>query len=141
MQSFAKNSRRWCGLLALATCLTITGGTIDQVITVPTTPETSGVNTAIRNAARTYLSYYNASQLTSLTDPTMITGMQIRISQAGNAAIAATLAKPSVVVCQFRCAIEPGEHRLWTRTVKSSVQQLLLLPTRAPMLRMSGPVR
>jgi hypothetical protein len=83
-------TKMFVGAFGLALVLAFSGPASAQVITVPTTPEATGFNSAFRNAARTYLSYYNSSQLTSLTSPTMITGMQLRISQAGNAAIAAT---------------------------------------------------
>jgi hypothetical protein len=51
--------------------------------------ESSGLNTAFRNAARTYQVYYDASTF-GLTAPATLNGFQLRLSVAGNTAIPST---------------------------------------------------
>lgn len=61
-----------------------------QTAVIPNTAETSGLNTAFRNAARTYMAYYTPVNFTSITSTVLITGMQLRISATGNTSIPAT---------------------------------------------------
>src|SRR4029079_15964768 len=44
----------------------------------------SGLNTAIRNAPRTYQEYIAANNLSSITQPVRITGMQLRLAIGEN---------------------------------------------------------
>lgn len=57
-------------------------------VTVPPTivesATTSGINTPLRNAGRTYEAYYAANQLTSVTSPTVVTGVQFRLAIGEN---------------------------------------------------------
>jgi uncharacterized repeat protein (TIGR01451 family) len=46
---------------------------------VPTTIETSGLNTPLRDVARVYQAYYHQSQLAGITAPTPIVGMRLRM--------------------------------------------------------------
>jgi hypothetical protein len=51
-------------------------------VVVPSTTETSGINTPLRDTARVYQAYYHQSQLAGITAPTQITGMRLRIIAA-----------------------------------------------------------
>ncbi len=57
---------------------------------VPSTAETSGINTPLRDAARVYQAYYHQSQLTGITAPTQVTGIRFRIIAASLDASGAT---------------------------------------------------
>lgn len=61
-----------------------------DTLVVSNLPETDGVNTAIRNAARTYMAFYSSVNFESLSGPVMITGMQLRISAVGNTSLPST---------------------------------------------------
>lgn len=77
--------------IALALLCAFTAASQAQTLTVPAgLPETTGLNTGIRNAPRTYMALYMSPNFASLTSPTLITGMQLRISADGNATLPAT---------------------------------------------------
>lgn len=76
-------------LAALATLCALAVSSHADTIVVPDLEETSGVNTGIRNAPRTYMALYTDVNFASLSGPVMITGMQLRMSEAGNAALPA----------------------------------------------------
>lgn len=76
-------------LAALAAFCALTATSQAGTIVVPDLPEVSGVNTGIRNAPRTYMALYTDVNFASLSGPVQITGMQLRISAAGNAALPA----------------------------------------------------
>ncbi|MFO1495197.1 MAG: DUF11 domain-containing protein [Lysobacterales bacterium] len=54
----------------------INRGALSEVL--PTTLETGGLNTLLRDAARTYQVYYHPSQLAGITAPVQIVGMRYR---------------------------------------------------------------
>ncbi|CAN5123990.1 hypothetical protein BH11PLA2_BH11PLA2_14090 [soil metagenome] len=66
------------------------GNTASADFFIPPTPEVGGISTPFRQLARTDINYYNSSILSSLTQPTFIQGIQLRLSAAGNGAIPAS---------------------------------------------------
>jgi hypothetical protein len=75
------------GLACLVVSLFFVHTARTAVIAVPNTitedPATSGANAPINSAARTVQSYFDESQLTAMTQPVNITGMQFRIAANG----------------------------------------------------------
>src|SRR5262245_46016136 len=76
--------------LAFALLASFAAPAAAQSVVVPTLPESTGLNTAFRNAPRTYMSYYTSSNFTTITTAVLITGMQLRLSATGNTTIPST---------------------------------------------------
>ena len=77
-------------VLGLTTACALAGASHAATLVVPNTPETSGVNTALRNAPRTYMALYTNINFATLSTPMLITGIQFRISELGNTAVPPT---------------------------------------------------
>ncbi len=65
-------------LAASTVMLALAGSSFGQLVPSGVT-EASGLNTVMRNAARTYQAYYHQSNFTSVTTPTTLTGLQFRL--------------------------------------------------------------
>lgn len=55
-------------------------GALSMAQYIPAIPETSGLNTMYRTAPRTYAQYVDESLMTGLTQPTLITGITLRLA-------------------------------------------------------------
>lgn len=76
---------------ALSALCAFAAGSQAQTIIVPDAgAETTGLNTGVRNAPRTYMALYLDPVFASITSPVLITGMQLRISIDGNTTLPAT---------------------------------------------------
>jgi len=84
-------ARRYAVLSVAITGLFCAGSALAATVSVPNANGTgvessgsSGLNTPIRNAARSYEVYYAANNFSSITQPVMITGMQMRMAIGEN---------------------------------------------------------
>ncbi|WP_422016369.1 PEP-CTERM sorting domain-containing protein [Roseateles sp.] len=74
--------------------------------------ETSGLNTAFRNAPRTYMALYTSVNFETLTSPVWITGMQLRISADGNTALPATWPSQDLTFTNFNVQLSQASSSL-----------------------------
>ncbi len=69
-----------CVVAALVSVAGMSAAASAQTIVTPTTPETSGLNTALRSLPRQYMEYFDDSQLSGITGQVNIIGMKLRVS-------------------------------------------------------------
>lgn len=90
--------------LACALLCAVAASSQAQTLTVPDgtlAPETTGLNTGFRNAARTYMALYLSPNFASVSSPVLITGMQLRISANGNLSLPATWPSQNIAFTNF----------------------------------------
>lgn len=77
----------------------INRGALSEV--VPTTLETGGLNTLLRDAARTYQVYYHPSQMAGITVPVQIVGMRFRQIAASLGSATSTWPTSALTFAQY----------------------------------------
>lgn len=71
------------------------------IVVPPSLDETGGTSTAFRSLPRTYMALYTSVNFTALTGPTLLTGLQLRISASGNETLPATWPSQTLSFASF----------------------------------------
>jgi hypothetical protein len=105
-------SNRHLLLTAAALCAFMSSSHADTLVVPGSLPETGGTSTAIRSLPRTYMALYTDVNFASLTGPVLITGMQLRISAAGNATLPATWPSQALSFTNFNVQLSQASSSL-----------------------------
>jgi hypothetical protein len=99
-------------LITLAALCALATGAHAGTLVVPGAEEVSGLNTALRNAPRTYMALYTSVNFESLSAPVWITGMQLRISLEGNAAVPSTWPSQDITFNNYNVTLSQASSGL-----------------------------